>query len=197
MIRKLNNLNYLLRAYPKYFAGLQKGRKFVFDLSFPIVIPEIASDLLLLLKSDKITKIAQLMDLVSIDKLDESKRFQLCYNLLSLLNHFRFIIRAVLSPKVFSVSVSSVFPSANWLERECWDLMGIPFLNHMDLRRILTNYGFDGHPLRKDFPAVGYTQVRYDDESKAVLEEPLTLSQEYRYFDFISPWQFNNNNYTK
>ena len=86
-------------------------------------------------------------------------------------------------------SIESIFKSANWFEREVWDMFGVYFLNHPDLRRILTDYGFEGYPLRKDFPLSGYTQVRYDEELKRVILEPLELTQEYRYFNFISPWE--------
>ena len=87
------------------------------------------------------------------------------------------------------MSLNSLFPSANWLERETWDMFGVFFKNHPDLRRILTDYGFEGFPLRKDFPLSGYTEVRYDDEKKRVVLEPLQITQEYRYFDFLSPWE--------
>jgi NADH:ubiquinone oxidoreductase subunit C len=188
MKKQLNINNYFLNSYSKYFQGVQKGNGLVTD--FHSLMSSNIKELLFLIKYDQFTKISQLMDVVAIDKIDEiPNRFQLCYNLLNVEGYSRYIVRTTLPLRAFILSISSLFSSANWLERECWDLMGIPFLDHPDLRRILTNYGFDGHPLRKDFPVVGYVQVRYDDEYKAVVEEPVGLSQEYRYFDFLSPWR--------
>jgi NADH:ubiquinone oxidoreductase subunit C len=194
MKKHVNKLNYFLKIYPKYFQGIQKGKELITDFRVVTALNNKIKEVILLTKYDQFIKVAQLMDIIAIDKIDEmSNRFQLCYNLLNIERYERYVIRTVLPMRSFVISISSIFPSANWLERECWDLMGIPFLDHPDLRRILTNYGFEGHPLRKDFPAIGYVQVRYDDECKAVVEEPVGLSQEYRYFDFLSPWHHNDN----
>jgi len=190
-MRQIENIDYFLSVYPKYFKGLQKGRGVIIDFCSET---KNIKELIALLKGDHFARVSQLMDVVAIDKIDEiNNRFQLCYNLLDNSRYLRYVIRITVPLRAFAVSVSGIFPSANWLERECWDLMGIPFLDHPDLRRILTNYGFEGHPLRKDFPVVGYVQVRYDDELKTVVEEPVGLTQEYRYFDFLSPWQHNDN----
>jgi NADH-quinone oxidoreductase subunit C len=194
MKKHTDKINYFLNIYPKYFQGIQKGKELITDFQVMTALNDRLKEIILLTKYDQFVKVSQLMDIVAIDKIDEiPNRFQLCYNLLNIEKYERYVLRIALPVRSFVVSVSTIFPSANWLERECWDLMGIPFLDHPDLRRILTNYGFDGHPLRKDFPAIGYVQVRYDDEYKAVVEEPVGLSQEYRYFDFLSPWHYNDN----
>ena len=116
------------------------------------------------------------------------------YNLLSLVHNNRVTVKVMLDDNSSIPSVSKVFSSADWWEREIWDLFGIFFSGHPDLRRILTDYGFDGHPLRKDFPLTGYVEVRYDDAQKRVVYEPVKLTQEYRDFDFLSPWEGMNIN---
>ncbi|MBT4880091.1 MAG: NADH-quinone oxidoreductase subunit C [Alphaproteobacteria bacterium] len=131
----------------------------------------------------------QLVDICGVDYPDRHPRFQVVYNLLSVKNNLR--IRVVLETSEADPvpSVASVFSSANWWEREAWDMYGIQFSDHPDLRRLLTDYGFEGHPLRKDFPLTGYVEVRYDEEQKRVVYSPVELPQEYRTFDFSSPWE--------
>lgn len=120
-------------------------------------------------------------------------RFDVVYHLLSLKQNHRIRVKVAVDEDVMVPSVSQLFSAAGWFEREVWDMYGIPFQNHTDLRRILTDYGFEGHPLRKDFPLTGYTELRYDPESAKVVYEPVTLTQDYRDFDFESPWEAMTN----
>jgi len=128
-----------------------------------------------------------LNDICVIDLPEKSNRFELSYNITSIKYNFRFFLKT--HTNAYIPSLSSIFKSANWIERECWDMFGVFFLNHPDLRRILTDYGFEGFPLRKDFPLTGYIEVRYDDEKSNIVYEPLEMSQEYRLFNFTSPWE--------
>lgn len=137
------------------------------------------------------TQFTLLMDVTAVDYPSRKQRFEVVYNLLSLRYNARIRIKTCVSEIMRVESVTAVYSSAAWWEREVWDMFGIFFVNHPDLRRILTDYGFEGHPLRKDFPCSGYVEVRYDDSEKRVLTEPLQLSQEFRYFDFSSPWEQN------
>jgi NADH-quinone oxidoreductase subunit C len=130
----------------------------------------------------------QLVDLCGVDYPNRPERFVVVYNLLSLTHNHRLRVKLTTNEKTPVPSVVSVYPAANWQEREAWDMYGIIFSNHPDLRRILTDYGFQGHPLRKDFPLTGFVEVRYDDEQKQVVYEGVKLTQNYRSFDFLSPW---------
>jgi NADH-quinone oxidoreductase subunit C len=132
-----------------------------------------------------------LSDCFAADFLDREKRFEVCYNLFSLKLNDRIIIKTYLGIGETIPSVSSLYSVANWYEREIFDLFGIEFNDHPDMRRLLTDYGFVGHPLRKDFPLTGYLQVKYDETLQKVIYEPVKLDQEYRYFDTLSPWQKN------
>lgn len=147
-------------------------------------------NIMTLLKFSSLFRFESVMDLWGVDRpATVDYRFRIGYNLFSFFNNFRFILYITV-PKLFPVpSLQSLYSSVGWLEREVWDMFGVFFYGHSDLRRILTDYGFSGFPLRKDFPLSGYTQVRYDEESKKVLLEPLELSQEFRYFNFLSPWE--------
>jgi len=133
-------------------------------------------------------KLEQLLDVIVIHY-PEQKTFSINYIFLSITTNVRYRFIAQIKEKQTLQSITKLFPSANWLERELWDMFGIFFLNHPDLRRILTDYGFEGHPLRKDFPTVGYTEVRYDDEFKRVIVEPVNITQRFRVFDFQNPWE--------
>ena len=144
---------------------------------------------LLFLKDNPTFNLVTLVDLTAVDYPADEKRFMLVYNLLSVSKNFRLKVKVKISGDIPVNSVSDIFPCANWYEREVWDLFGIRFLGHPDLRRILTDYDFIGHPLRKDFPLTGFTQVKYDDEVGGVLSEPVKLEQEYRNFDNLSPWE--------
>ena len=130
-----------------------------------------------------------LIDISTIDFPEKSNRFLLFYHLLSINFGHRLTILLEINEMNSVPSISTIFKSANWMERETWDMFGIFFFNHSDLRRILTDYGFEGFPLRKDFPLTGYEEVRYDDEKKRVVYEPLEISQEFRSFNFLSPWE--------
>jgi NADH-quinone oxidoreductase subunit C len=130
-----------------------------------------------------------LMDVCGADYPEREQRFDVVYNLLSLKHNQRVRVKVMTDEATPVPSVVSVFNSANWFERETWDLYGIFFSDHPDLRRILTDYGFQGHPLRKDFPLTGYVEVRYDEEQKRVIYEPVKLTQDFRTFDFLSPWE--------
>ncbi len=141
------------------------------------------------LRDDQNCHFRQLVDISGVDYPERDKRFDIAYHLLSHRNNMRLrvIVRADENTPV--PSVSGVFPNANWYEREIWDLYGVFFSDHPDLRRILTDYGFEGHPLRKDFPLTGYVEVRYDDEQKRVVYDKVNLTQEFRHWDFLSPWE--------
>ena len=130
-----------------------------------------------------------LMDVCGVDYPDRDERFEVVYNLLSLKHNLRIRVTLSCDEQTPVPSVTSIFSAAGWWEREAWDLFGIYFSGHADLRRILTDYGFEGHPLRKDFPLSGHVEVRYDEVQKRVVYEPVSLPQEYRGFDFISPWE--------
>lgn len=131
----------------------------------------------------------QLMDVCGADYPDREERFEVVYHLLSLTRAARLRVKVQTDEVKPVPSVVSVYPSAGWFEREAFDMYGMIFSDHPDMRRILTDYGFQGHPLRKDFPMTGYVEVRYDEEQKRVVYEPVKLAQEYRSFDFLSPWE--------
>lgn len=141
------------------------------------------------LRDDVNFQFKQLMDVCGVDYPDRDPRFEVVYNLLSLTQNLRVRVKVPVAEGEAVPSVTGIFSSANWWEREAWDLFGIYFSGHPDLRRIMTDYGFEGHPLRKDFPLTGYTEVRYDGEQKRVVYEPVKLQQEFRSFDFLSPWE--------
>ena len=144
------------------------------------------------LKSNERCKFRQLIDIAGVDYPDSEKRFQLVYLLLSHQNNIRIKVSTQLQLNQIINSITKIFPSANWMEREVFDMYGIKFKNHPDLRRILTDYGFKGHPLRKDFPLTGFNEVRYSEKEKKVIYEPVKLEQNYRNFDFESPWEGTN-----
>ena len=129
------------------------------------------------------------IDITAVDYPSRQKRFEVVYHLLSPKHNTRVRIKAALGEDEQIASAEGVWPAANWFERETYDMFGVIFSGHSDMRRILTDYGFDGHPLRKDFPMTGYVEVRYDDEQKRVVTEPVRLTQEFRQFDFLSPWE--------
>ena len=141
------------------------------------------------LRDDSNCLFKQLIDLCGADYPERDRRFDVVYNLLSLSHNQRIRVKVKVGEDEQVPSVSEVYPSAGWYEREAWDLYGILFAGHSDLRRILTDYGFEGHPLRKDFPLTGFVEVRYDEEQKRVVYEPVSLTQDFRNFDFMSPWE--------
>ncbi len=141
------------------------------------------------MRSDPTCRFTTLIDITAIDWPAREKRFDLVYHFLSMHLNQRIRVKAEVREDEIAPSIISIFPSADWYEREVFDMYGILFSGHPDLRRILTDYGFSGHPLRKDFPTTGYVEVRYDEAQKRVVYEPVKLTQEYRQFDFMSPWE--------
>ncbi len=147
------------------------------------------TEVILFLKTNSITKFRQLIDITAVDYPDRDRRFKMIYLLLSHETNSRIIINYNIKEGEIVTSLTSIYPSANWMEREVFDMYGIDFKDHPDLRRILTDYGFKGHPLRKDFPLTGHNEVRYSEEEKKVIYEPVKLEQNYRNFDYESPWE--------
>jgi NADH-quinone oxidoreductase subunit C len=156
-----------------------------------MVIAEAAAvpKLLTFLRDDQNCQFKQLVDVTAVDYPEREARFTVVYNLLSLRHNQRVRVKTAVAEGVPMASVTGVFSSAIWFEREVWDMFGVAFSGHPDLRRILTDYGFEGHPLRKDFPLTGHVEVRYDEDQKRVVYEPVKLTQEFRKFDFMSPWE--------
>ena len=146
-------------------------------------------DVILFLKTNKDTKFKQLIDITAVDYPENSKRFKMVYLFLSHQFNQRIIISSLINENEVVPSLTKIFPSANWMEREVFDMYGVKFKDHPDLRRILTDYGFEGHPLRKDFPLTGHNEVRYSEDEKKVIYEPVKLEQNYRNFDYESPWE--------
>jgi NADH-quinone oxidoreductase subunit C len=146
-------------------------------------------DVLTHLRDDPQCRFTVLCDICGVDYPDRPERFEVVYNLLSMSQNLRIRLKVATDEEMPVPSAVGVFSSAGWWERETWDLFGIYFSDHPDLRRLLTDYGFDGHPLRKDFPLTGYVELRYDEDQKRVVYEPVKLKQEFRSFDFLSPWE--------
>jgi NADH-quinone oxidoreductase subunit C len=153
------------------------------------VAPSNIADLVEFLKTEPTCKFSSLVDITAVDYPERAKRFDVIYHFLSMYQNHRIRLRLSIREDETVPSLTSVHPSADWFEREVYDMFGILFSGHPDLRRILTDYGFRGFPLRKDFPTTGYTEVRYDEVQKRVVYEPVSLTQEYRQFDFMSPWE--------
>ena len=149
-------------------------------------------DVVQFLKSNEKCKFRQLIDIAGVDYPENEKRFELIYLFLSHEHNLRIKLLIKFQINQTIVSLTKIFPSANWMEREVFDMYGVKFKNHPDLRRILTDYGFKGHPLRKDFPLTGFNEVRYSEKEKKVIYEPVKLEQNYRNFDFESPWEGTN-----
>jgi NADH-quinone oxidoreductase subunit C len=146
-------------------------------------------EVIIFLKTNNEIKFKQLIDLTAVDYTENDRRFKLVYLLLTHEFNQRIIIDCFVNENEIVPTITSIFPSANWMEREIFDMYGIKFKNHPDLRRILTDYGFEGHPLRKDFPLSGHSEVRYSEDKKKVIYEPVKLEQNYRNFDYESPWE--------
>ena len=144
---------------------------------------------MMLLRDDEKCLFKLLVDICGVDYPDRAARFEVVYNLLSVKHNLRLRVKVAAAEDQPVPSIAGLYSTAGWFEREAWDLYGIYFADHPDLRRILTDYGFEGHPLRKDFPLTGYVEVRYDIEQKRVVYEPVNLRQEFRTFDFVSPWE--------
>jgi NADH-quinone oxidoreductase subunit C len=146
-------------------------------------------DVTLFIKSNENTKFRQLIDVTVVDHPENNQRFRIVYLFLSHQFNQRIILSYLISENEVISSLTPIFPAANWMEREVFDMYGVKFKDHPDLRRILTDYGFEGHPLRKDFPLTGHTEVRYSEDQKKVINEPVKLEQNYRNFDYESPWE--------
>ena len=147
------------------------------------------ADVVLFIKTDKNTQFKQLIDITTVDYPEETERFKMVYLFLSHELNYRIVLSYFINENEVIPSLTSIFPSANWMEREVFDMYGVGFKDHPDLRRILTDYGFEGHPLRKDFPLTGHTEVRYSEDEKKVVSEPVKLEQNFRNFDYESPWE--------
>jgi NADH-quinone oxidoreductase subunit C len=183
-----------LQALAEYIAGAQAsaiaGREMVLGELCFIVKRESLRDFMKFLKTDAKCQFTQLMDLCGADYTDRGhERFDVVYNLLSMPLNQRIRVKVRTSEGVAVDSITDIFSAAGWYEREAWDLFGILFTGNLDLRRILTDYGFEGHPLRKDFPLTGFVEIRYDEEQKRIVTEPVKLQQDFRTFDFVSPWE--------
>ena len=158
------------------------------ELTVTVQASEIVS-VLRFLRDDSGCQFVCLIDITAVDWPSRDRRFEVVYHLLSPTHNGRIRVKIAIDETTAVPSVIEVFPGADWYERETYDLYGVVFTGHPDLRRILTDYGFDGHPLRKDFPLTGFVEVRYDDELKRVVYDPVRLNQEFRNFDFLSPWE--------
>ncbi len=166
-----------------------KNSKINHDQLYITIDHENLIEVLIFLKSNENTKFKQLIDITAVDFPENQKRFKMIYLLLSHENNSRIILETFISENEIVSSITSIFPSSNWMEREVFDMYGIKFKNHPDLRRILTDYEFEGYPLRKDFPITGHKEVRYSEDKKKVIYEPVRLEQEYRNFNYESPWE--------
>ena len=169
-------------------AGVKSSGVKFNQLTIEVKIEEIVQTIIFLKTNDK-TRFKQLIEITAVDYPEREKRFKLVYLLLSHEKNQRLIINSNINEKTKVPSITKIFPSANWMEREVFDMYGINFSEHPDLRRILTDYEFEGYPLRKDFPLTGFTEVRYSEDQKKVIYEPVKLEQNYRNFDFESPWK--------
>ncbi|MEH7827279.1 NADH-quinone oxidoreductase subunit C [Gemmobacter denitrificans] len=158
------------------------------ELTVEVALPHLLS-FVDFLKADSACRFSTLVDITAVDHPERPARFDVVYHFLSMYQNHRIRVKAAVREEDMVPSIIPVHPSANWFEREVFDMFGILFSGHPDLRRLLTDYGFRGHPLRKDFPTTGYTEVRYDEAQKRVVYEPVKLVQEYRQFDFLSPWE--------
>ena len=189
MIKNLDKLEKFINSElsSKVKNSLVKNEELLIEIN-----PEDLIDVVQFLKSSEKCKFRQLIDIAGVDYPDEEKRFQLVYLFLSHEYNLRIKLSLRFEINQTIISLTKIFPSANWMEREVFDMYGIKFKNHPDLRRILTDYGFKGHPLRKDFPLTGFNEVRYSEKEKKVIYEPVKLEQNYRNFDFESPWEGTN-----
>lgn len=182
--------NFVAECLPKYIQKIQISSKNELEL---LIAPEGVLPVFHFLKNQTNCQFANLSDLCAVDVPQRSNRFEIVYNLLSLRFNTRIRVKTYTDELTPIDSITSIYEAANWYEREIWDMFGVFFTNHPDLRRILTDYGFEGHPFRKDFPLSGYVEVRYDDEKRRVVVEPLEMSQEFRRFELSTPWeQFPN-----
>lgn len=181
-------LKYIKNILPKFCNFVIRKRTKNNEL-YLILNKEYLFDIAYILKYSTFFQMKSLNDICVVDYPSRFKRFELIYNFISIRYNFRFFVKSYLASNNYVHSLVPLFKSSNWIERECWDMYGVFFLNHPDLRRILTDYGFEGFPLKKDFPLTGYVEVRYDDEKSNIVYEPVEMAQEYRLFNFTSPWE--------
>ncbi|GAB1868908.1 NADH dehydrogenase [ubiquinone] iron-sulfur protein 3, mitochondrial [Camponotus japonicus] len=184
--RLVNFGRYISNCLPKYVQQVQLTAGDELEI---LIAPEGIIPTCAFLKDHHNTQFVNLSDITALDVPSRQYRFELVYNLLSLRYNSRIRVKTYTDELTPIDSICSVFKAADWFEREVWDMFGVFFVNHPDLRRILTDYGFEGHPLRKDFPLSGYVELRYDDEQKRVVIEPLELAQEFRKFELSAPWE--------
>jgi len=177
---------YIAECLPKY---VQKVQIALGDELEILIAPEGVIPVLSFLKDHQLAQFESLVDIAGVDFPTRQYRFEIVYNLLSLRYNARIRVKTYTDELTPLDSACDIYKAANWYEREIWDMFGVYFANHPDLRRILTDYGFEGHPFRKDFPLSGYVEVRYDDEARRVVVEPLELAQEFRKFDLVGPWE--------
>ena len=189
MISKLQNLEKLINSElsSKIYSSSIDNQELLIEIDENDLV-----DVVQFLKLNENCKFKQLIDIAGVDYPENDKRFELIYLFLSHENNTRIKLLIKFEINQIINSITKIFPSANWMEREVFDMYGIKFKNHPDLRRILTDYGFKGHPLRKDFPLTGFNEVRYSEKDKKVIYEPVKLEQNYRNFDFESPWEGTN-----
>ena len=185
----MNSLSDLEKKINSELTTKINDSKIVHEQLYLSIDNEDLPDVILFLKTNKDTKFKQLIDITAVDYPENSKRFKMVYLFLSHQFNQRIIISSLINENEVVPSLTKIFPSANWMEREVFDMYGVKFKDHPDLRRILTDYGFDGHPLRKDFPLTGHNEVRYSEDEKKVIYEPVKLEQNYRNFDYESPWE--------
>ena len=184
----MNNLTDLEKKINSELTTKIKKSEIRHDQLYLSINSEDLIDVTLFIKSNENTKFRQLMDVTAVDYPEKTQRFKVVYLFLSHEFNQRIILSYLISENEVIPSLTSIYPAANWMEREVFDMYGVKFKDHPDLRRILTDYGFEGHPLRKDFPLTGHTEVRYSEEQKKVIKEPVKLEQNYRNFDYESPW---------
>ena len=185
----MNSLSDLEKKINSELTTKINDSKIVHEQLYLSIDNEDLPDVILFLKTNKDTKFKQLIDITAVDYPENSKRFKMVYLFLSHQFNQRIIISSLINENEVVPSLTKIFPSANWMEREVFDMYGVKFKDHPDLRRILTDYGFDGYPLRKDFPLTGHNEVRYSEDEKKVIYEPVKLEQNYRNFDYESPWE--------
>jgi len=185
----MSDLNYLEKKINSELTTKIKKTEIKHDQIYIEIDKVNLIDVVLFLKTNNETKFKQLIDITVVDYPEENQRFKIVYLFLSHELNQRVILSYLISENEMISSITSIFPSANWMEREVFDMYGVNFKDHPDLRRILTDYGFEGHPLRKDFPLTGHSEVRYSEEQKKVITEPVKLEQNYRNFDYESPWE--------
>jgi len=186
-------MNQALEDLGDYIAGLLaddlEEHRLINDELVLVTRPDSLRKVMRFLRDDSQCLFKILADVCGVDYPERERRFEVVYNLLSVSHNQRIRVKVRVAEDVPVPSVAQLYPTADWFEREVWDLYGVFFAEHPDLRRILTDYGFEGHPLRKDFPLTGHVEVRYDDEQKRVVYEPVRLTQDFRSFDFLSPWE--------